>query len=217
MKAETLVPPTRPISQDLVGKTITDLTVIRFAGIHIKPSGKKNAIWECLCVCGSTILCRRDSLMTEKGTKSCGCTKGSRGGQIRTRHGFAAGDRHPFYRKWESMKSRCYDPKQRSYKYYGGVGVLVCEEWHAFEQFKEDMFPLWQDGLSLERKNPFLGYSKDNCCWIAWPDQWNNLRKSIFAFWDGKIQTIGQWAKEFKWTHCKTKVFLKNHIVARPL
>lgn len=27
------------------------------------------------------------------------------------------------------MVNRCYDPKHKEYGYYGGLGIIVCEEW----------------------------------------------------------------------------------------
>ncbi len=32
------------------------------------------------------------------------------------------------------MKYRCYNPKYRGYKNYGGRGITVCEEWNNSER-----------------------------------------------------------------------------------
>ena len=37
--------------------------------------------------------------------------------------------KHPLYSVWKSMVARCYNPKNKHYKNYGGDGVTVCEEW----------------------------------------------------------------------------------------
>ena len=43
--------------------------------------------------------------------------------------------------RWRSMKQRCYNPSNDNYKYYGGKGIKVCEEWHDFEEiFKMVLF-----------------------------------------------------------------------------
>lgn len=33
------------------------------------------------------------------------------------------------YYVWHGIKSRCYTPTTSGYKYYGGRGIVVCEEW----------------------------------------------------------------------------------------
>ena len=37
----------------------------------------------------------------------------------------------PEYRAWESMKSRCLNPKHRRYAQYGGRGITICEAWRT--------------------------------------------------------------------------------------
>ena len=33
------------------------------------------------------------------------------------------------YKLWQNIKSRCYNNKHNSYKYYGAKGVKMCDEW----------------------------------------------------------------------------------------
>jgi len=37
---------------------------------------------------------------------------------------------HPLFPRWKSMMARCENPKNHSYKNYGGRGIAVCPEWH---------------------------------------------------------------------------------------
>ena len=43
------------------------------------------------------------------------------------------------YDMWRNMILRCYDPTNFAYKYYGALGVEVCERWHCFANFIEDL------------------------------------------------------------------------------
>ena len=43
------------------------------------------------------------------------------------------------YKTRQSIIQRCENPNDPSYKYYGGRGIKVCERWHSFENFYEDM------------------------------------------------------------------------------
>lgn len=73
--------------------------------------------------------------------------------------------KHPLYSTWEGMKARCYNPKNRSYRYCGSKGIVVCEEWkHNADIFiKWCMDNGWQLGLQIDRKDNSGNYSPDNC------------------------------------------------------
>jgi len=76
---------------------------------------------------------------------------------------------YPSYAKWRSMMSRCYNPKDKSYRFYGGVGVTVCKEWHDLPTFDR-----WFSKQNHEDKvldKDLLGsgklYSPSTCCFIT--------------------------------------------------
>lgn len=84
--------------------------------------------------------------------------------------------KHELYNAWSCMKQRCYNPKHISYKYYGGVGVEVCERWReSFESFLEDMGER-PPGHTLDRKDTRGDYSPDNCRWATAYQQNSNRR-----------------------------------------
>ncbi len=43
------------------------------------------------------------------------------------------------YTVWTCMLYRCYDPRDKMYYAYGGIGVKVCDRWHCFANFFEDI------------------------------------------------------------------------------
>lgn len=43
------------------------------------------------------------------------------------------------YNIWRNMISRCYNKKDKSYKFYGGRNVTVSERWKCFEYFFNDI------------------------------------------------------------------------------
>lgn len=84
---------------------------------------------------------------------------------------------HPLYQTWLGMHYRCYNPHQKSYKYYGAKGVTVCWEWHqdnkeGLQNFIDDMYPTYKKGYQLDKDirakagQPKV-YSKDTCCWVT--------------------------------------------------
>lgn len=38
--------------------------------------------------------------------------------------------KQPWYGSYRSMMDRCYRETSGNYKFYGGRGIAVCEEWH---------------------------------------------------------------------------------------
>lgn len=48
--------------------------------------------------------------------------------------------------------------------------------------------------MTLDRKNPLLGYSPDNCRWAT--DQTQRLNKRTNIIWNGKLRTVKAIAEE---------------------
>jgi hypothetical protein len=79
------------------------------------------------------------------------------------------------YKSWEHMKGRCLNPRDKSYKDYGGRGILVCDDWLKFENFWRDMGER-PSGTTLERHNVNGNYEPSNCCWGTLSQQALNRR-----------------------------------------
>jgi hypothetical protein len=74
----------------------------------------------------------------------------------------------------------------------------MCDEWlgsDGFSQFLKDMGEA-PEGLSLDRKDNDLGYSKDNCRWADPVTQSNNISTNHLVSYKGRTQTISLWARE---------------------
>ena len=101
------------------------------------------------------------------------------------------------YRVWQNMKTRCSNKKVRSYKQYGNRGITVCSEWDSFKTFFDDMGER-PEGLTLDRIDNSLGYSKINCKWSTPKEQALNTRNieraDKFSF-NGETHTVREWAE----------------------
>ena len=155
-----------PALKDLTGMTFDRLIVLNrdgYKGVVIA--------WKCRCTCGKETVVTGGSL-TSGNTRSCGCIKREQTTEIFTKHGCAgnrrAEGRTREYRIWIAMKTRCSNPRQRSWANYGGRGIRVCKRWlNSFAAFLGDMGPC-PTGMSIDRYPDKDGnYKPSNCRWAT--------------------------------------------------
>lgn len=160
--------------KDITGLVFGSLTAIEFSHIH-----DRQAHWRYQCACGNTHIARANTI-THQAKKfadgtlpSCGCVELAR----KTKHGFRkARDTHPAYKAYRSMMGRCYNEKVLTYKWYGAVGVTICEEWlgnpESFVKWSIDNG--WEEGLHIDKDilceekgiHPHV-YSPATCQWVT--------------------------------------------------
>lgn len=125
------------------------------------------------------------------------------------------------------MKERCYNPKCKQYKDYGGRGIILCDEWNNREiihlgkhgrstkgwlTFKEwALSHGYKEGLSIDRIDVNGIYSPENCRWADRKIQNNNTRFNHYVTYKGKTQTLAQWCEELGLKYDTVRCRLNNY------
>ena len=157
------------LEKDMTPKLIKDLGM-RFATEKSKRK-YRYGLYECQ-YCGKEF--EAGTQYVKRGhTKSCGCQRKG-GNRENTTHGMT---QHRLYKTWDNMMRRCHNKNTKTFKNYGGRGIIVCERWHSVENFIDDMFPSFEEGLSLDRIDLNGNYEPDNCRWTTREIQARNTRK----------------------------------------
>ena len=164
---------------DLSGQKYGRLTVVCRNGSN----ESKRALWLCKCECGNEITVIGD-LLRNGHVQSCGCLLSEYRKDKMTKHGYGKhSEVDRLYRVWRGMKTRCYSKNAKSYKWYGGRGIKVCEEWHDYTKFREWALQNGYDEnakkgeCTIDRINPDGDYEPNNCRWVGMDVQLKNKHK----------------------------------------
>ena len=175
--------------EDLTGQKFGAWTVIKRM-----PSSKSGATkWLCKCDCGTEKEVFASNL--KRGlTVSCGCKKNEMQSEKAKTHGMT---NTRIYRIYCNIKSRCYNPDKDNYKWYGGLGIKMCDEWRSsFENFyKWAIANGYTEKLTLDRIDGRGDYEPSNCHWVTVKEQQNNRKDNVIITYKGETKTLAQWAE----------------------
>jgi hypothetical protein len=167
---------------NITGQVFGRLTVLSLA----KTKKGYGAYWKCRCECGQEITVLGKCLRRGT-TKSCGCRPAG------WKHGFHGTRAHAC---WCNMIERCRNENLPTYRNYGGRGIRVCERWMNFTNFLADMGDPPTAKHSIDRINNDGNYEPGNCRWATQQEQCNNTRQNHYLTFNGRTQTVTQWAME---------------------
>lgn len=148
-----------------IGDQINDWTILEEG---------RNDWWErhylCRCKCGKEKIVRKRDLERNKSTQCVSCHISKKN----TTHNFS---KSLTYITWASMKGRCNNPNNKSYRWYGGRGIKVSPHWDNYENFLKDVGQK-PDGKTLDRIDPDGNYEPGNVRWATTEENHQNRRNS---------------------------------------
>lgn len=169
---------------DITGNRFGRLVAIRFDCSEKNKCGRKVRKWLCKCDCGNFKSVRIGDLRDGK-VRSCGCLAKEWAKVANLQYGLS--NKEKLYGVWQSLKKRCYNKHLKAYKYYGGRGIRVCEEWNnsypAFREwaykngYQEITLPNGNNKLTIDRINNDGNYEPSNCRWVDMATQNKNKRQ----------------------------------------
>lgn len=192
--------------EDLTGKTINRLTVTKMLPKYKQNSqGRYLTYCLCDCACGKRNVVVAASKLKSGHTQSCGCLQRERAAEsvssATKTHGLS---KTKSYAVWRAMKSRCLNPSDKNYDYYGGRGIAICDEWrNSFEQFHDwltDNGYCGEDGrntgFTIDRIDVDGNYEPSNCRVVSIACQANNKRTNRLITYNGETHTCAEWARK---------------------
>ena len=167
---------------------------------------KRHIMWVCKCDCG-TIRKVQGSNLRASLSRSCGCISEEANRKRLATHGMGSTN---IYKIWKGMKSRCYNPNNDSYKYYGGRGIKVCNRWfESFENFLADM-GMPAEEMSIDRIDGDGDYDPSNCKWATHKEQMRNTTSNRMITFNGESKLLTDWADKLNMGSSGLRYRLKN-------
>ena len=113
---------------------------------------------------------------------------------MRRTHGMS---NSPLYRVWSRIKGSTTNPSHQDYRWYGGKGIRVCDEWsESFLAFYEWATANgYSKGLTLDRRNVNGNYEPNNCRWITIAEQQRNRSDNVLIAIGGETKCLSEWCR----------------------
>lgn len=154
-------------AKDFSGQKFGSITIIEY----VRTNNQRKSVYKWACECGTI---RETTLFNiiKGATVSCGC----KNKENHTSHGMS-NDR--VYNIWQGVKNRTTNPKSSQWKWYGGRGIAMCEEWlNSFESFFNYVGQPPSLKHSIDRyPNNDGHYEPGNVRWATKSEQAFNRRK----------------------------------------
>jgi hypothetical protein len=174
---------------NLSGKIYGRLTVIS----RTENRGKRQYVaWDCLCSCGKNHVTTTAKLV-KGATRSCGCLQRDLISNLTRKH---SDTKSKEYNSWSHIKSRCTNPNNAGYKWYGARGIKMHPEWvESYESFLNHVGRAPSKEHSIDRVDNNGHYVPGNVRWATKREQVNNRRTTTYLEYNGEKRPFTEWCE----------------------
>lgn len=159
---------------------------------RLPPKGNGSPIiYKCVCECGNIGYVSSKDLRKNKSRQCRKCALKKINGLSNSK----------IYKTYHSMKNRCLNPNEKIYKYYGGRGIKICNEW--LDEKKGFMnFYNWSinngydEKLTIDRIDTNGNYEPKNCRWVTMAEQNRNHRRNVNIEINNVKKCLTDWIKD---------------------
>lgn len=168
----------------------------------------------CLCECGKEkefFMSNISPRKTGRYTVSCGCKMRQLVSEKNSTHGMS---KTKFHKRWRSMFDRMSSKYKNAEAY---KGISICKKWKKFENFRDDMYESYLEHckkysgreVTLDRKNVYGNYCKENCRWANIKEQSLNKKNTVIVEYEGKnitlLELCGNLGKDYQSVYHRLK------------
>jgi hypothetical protein len=166
----------------------------RLSAIRQIPNPKQTgALWEFECDCGNIKVIKSQAVRLGL-VVSCGCYSKELLIKNLTTHNCS---RHPNFKTWQSMISRCTKETDKDYPSYGGRGIKVCDDWLDPNKFIADMGLKPTKKHTLDRIDNNGNYEPKNCRWASPLEQSHNKRNNRNLTAYGETLCMAEFSRKY--------------------
>lgn len=161
----------------------------RFGSIVILRKEPGKYFWHYKCDCGALGRVYSGQIGKLRQCKQCYLKNIGNSRKTHGKHGTR------IYRIWQNMKKRCLTKTDRSYPYYGGRGITICDKWMRFEGFYSDVGEPPSAKHQLDRIDNNGNYTPENIRWVLSSENCRNRRSNRLIEWNGEVKTVVEWSE----------------------
>lgn len=209
-------------TQQLIGQRFGRAVVLEYAG----KDKRRNVLWLCKCDCGKEFVTRGSNLL-DGSTASCGCLANDihkkqalKMGQANVTHGLS---RTPTWVSWSMLMQRCFNPKRKDYKDWGGRGIKPCLYIAESPANVIALIGERPEGMTIDKIDNDGGYTCGKCpeCvangwpmniqWLTLKDQQHKKRNLVWITKDGLTMLRHEWAKHLGKSIAWVRKYMKQY------